>query len=553
MTRVVFPITYAGGGAVPNATLVMPSRKITGGPVMTRAEQDSIRVYAHYPQSNPEWVEVARDVSILGQVWIAAPLLSQGSEYLFDFDGQRPDYPPSNYYGAESAWSVYQLVYHLDPANIVDRSRYSHNVVADTSTRTFGRIGKARYFDGTSSYIKIAANTNTIPVEFTIAFWLRMQSRTPPSYQFAFRGGSSGPNKVVIGNNSSSDLFSVSVSISNNTSPAVSVPSSQILDGANHYITATADGSALHLYIDGVAKGSTSYNGNVTIMSGASYLGVYDPNESSGNLLYPMKGKIDEFQIAYVAFDADKIALTYASQSSPYSFFGAGYAPVQKVQVDVLPTQATGSTVLSALRLRGIRPQPVTAVGAPNVFAIKPQTTGPVTAKASGASQPSILRRRAVGSVIGALGASQLHVGVRYGGVPLPTGAVGSASLMVGMRFAVSPQQQAVAHSQVSPALQRPLTIHSLAHGVVSPVGDVRRRGIDLVPVGAVSDESLSLAIRYQIHPEAMATGYVGISNVGPFWSKQPPEPGDPWDAAPPAASMWTPQPPDPSDPWHGL
>ncbi len=174
---------------------------------------------------------------------------------------------------------------------------------SDTPNHT---LGDALSFDGSDDYVDCGNGASlNINNTVTIAFWMKINGWISDTWcNLVGKTDGSDFSYMVYLNNTSHfirphvrESDGTVVSFDSNFKPKL---------GKWYYIVETADGSKLHLYIDGVedVSGPISYDGTIRTINGDVYIG-HDTRE------HYFHGLIDDVRIYNQAFSAQSIRQQY--------------------------------------------------------------------------------------------------------------------------------------------------------------------------------------------------------------------------------------------------
>ncbi len=163
-------------------------------------------------------------------------------------------------------------------------------------------IGKCLLFNGSSNYVSLTPNLQTIS-QITISAWFNTNTATfPNSFRMLF-SSSSGSSYLALAYTGASPFVSFDIG---GTQHALNSNFTPLL---NHwyYVTATYDGNFIRIYVDGILRNtSAQYTGTLNgFTSGAMYIGKYI---APG---YEFSGKLDEVKIYPYARSADQVKVDY--------------------------------------------------------------------------------------------------------------------------------------------------------------------------------------------------------------------------------------------------
>jgi len=258
--------------------------------------------------------------------WVNIPQLSSTQDTVFYL-----------YYGNPSTLSQqipdkvwdphYQAVWHMNDdtlATIRDSTSNGYEgtkIAPGEPTQQQGMIGDSQEFDGVNDYLQFADPVTTVGPK-TVSTWFKCEN--PDSYNVVCASGTgissndAGTDwsvldtgytlECVLGNGQESGHFmKVTLTIPDTTNW--------------HLYTMTYDGTTLRGYRDGVLVASS------TTQSGSEAPPSYDLRMGKTNhpsYTYYMKGGLDEFRIADMAFSEGYVATQYLNQNNPSGFITVG-------------------------------------------------------------------------------------------------------------------------------------------------------------------------------------------------------------------------------------
>ena len=270
----------------------------------------------------------------------------------------------ANQQNATNVWdSNFKAVYHLKESSggtgAIKDSTLNANHATDYNSPTFGasgQIGGCVDFNGTSHRIdSVTSNSlNIITNTITLSAWVRAQNTGLAQILLAKPAATGSHN---------SPYFQYSIHLLYNYDPSSSIPRIWLdLDGNGisvqssitiatntwHLITGTYNGTTMRIYMDGVDRGSGSFNNNIRSHSTPLRLGA---NGLPGEFL---KHNLDEVRVADVCRSAAWVAAEYTNQVSPSTFCSVGSesnAPPTKLAITTVnggsnPTAGTAFSVV---------------------------------------------------------------------------------------------------------------------------------------------------------------------------------------------------------------
>jgi len=281
----------------------------------------------------------------VAEYWVKIPSVSSSANTEFYI-----------YYGNSSAsdgadptnvWdSYFKAVWHMadttdSTANNVDGT--DHNTI-----QVDGKIGKARQFDGSSSYIDFGSNSNLDVLPFTHEFWVKIDSSdTDGSYLFLGNNPSCDTKNAhsICWYNSTTNTFKVSMEQYRPSGGAL--VSNAFSADEWHYLVFTRDDSNNRkIYIDGELDSSES--------EAETYSGGSVTNWLIGTRFYPayseyyLKGIIDESRISNTVRSAAWIKASYYSGNDSLLTYGS---EEKSTKVLFLKTDKTNYSLGDVVRL----------------------------------------------------------------------------------------------------------------------------------------------------------------------------------------------------------
>jgi hypothetical protein len=206
--------------------------------------------------------------------------------------------------------------------NAYDSVGGNHGSWIGTPAYSAGQVGQAFSFNGTDDSIGVGMLNNTALNEtmpFSIATWINTSDTSP--YQtiasnYMGEAGGTGNYSTYLNINAGELVFGL------NQRQVIDDSISTGISTGWHFVTATYDGSALNLYLDGVLKNST-----VRHFSGSSdntrgwYIGNYPPDWVAyigSNTSFD--GLIDELKIYNRPLSPSEISKLAGTYPDPFSF-----------------------------------------------------------------------------------------------------------------------------------------------------------------------------------------------------------------------------------------
>jgi hypothetical protein len=256
-------------------------------------KMDDVRIYSRALSPNDVKQLYATGASKLGQSSGA----SSGLVVYWPFDGSTIN------------WST---------QTVTDKSGQGNNAtttnLSTTTAPVAGKFGQALTFPGTQSFIKSSQLLNVARV--TMSVWVYFQTLpaagtcvTPLGFMNDSVTPSLFDKDIVVDPNGKATFY-----VYDGSSHTTSAPSSGVSAGSWHLFTATADGSAARMYVDGtevgsVASGDTYTNyGNQNIFIG-SQINTVACGLTAADL--PANTKIDDVRIYSRALSATEIRQLY--------------------------------------------------------------------------------------------------------------------------------------------------------------------------------------------------------------------------------------------------
>jgi len=170
-------------------------------------------------------------------------------------------------------------------------------------TFTEGKVGKAAFFDGNSTYLQLPGNITSDLQDFTISAWVRFDN--PATWQRVFDFGFNTTKYMFLGLSSVSNIR-FAMTVNGNSNEEILNGTSLITSGKWNYFTVTQFGNIRTLYCNGVLVDSA----NVSLSTADLGLTPYNYiGKSQFNDPY-FKGAIDEFKILNKASTQEEIVLS---------------------------------------------------------------------------------------------------------------------------------------------------------------------------------------------------------------------------------------------------
>jgi uncharacterized protein (DUF362 family) len=175
---------------------------------------------------------------------------------------------------------------------------------------TGGRLAYGLDFDGVNDFVEVPASTSLNAAgPMTVEAWIR-PSGTPLAYsEIVDKEGSSGGYSFILNNDRRINFY-----VGDGTDWAFAVSTTLLQDDVWYYVVGVADGSALRVYVNGVAEGTPTAQGLP-----ASTAGV---NLRIGRMVGTgqrwFNGTIDEVRISNRALTPEEIAADYGLGDGRY-------------------------------------------------------------------------------------------------------------------------------------------------------------------------------------------------------------------------------------------
>jgi hypothetical protein len=215
--------------------------------------------------------------------------------------------------------------------NAMDIANGNHGTLQNGATSAPGRVAQAFALDGVDDYIQFGDILDGLNGGFTLDAWIQTTSTVgnkaiiakhwTTGGSWAIRTNEFDPRKV--------DLTVCSPDCATLAADAVQlVSTSNINDGAWHFIAATFDGTTQRLYIDGALEASGTNTNPAWTDNHHFCIGSFcDPG---GNSFLTFGGLIDEVEIYNRALSASEIAAIFNAGS-------AGKCKFLAVDIDIKP------------------------------------------------------------------------------------------------------------------------------------------------------------------------------------------------------------------------
>jgi hypothetical protein len=242
-------------------------------------------------------------------------------------------------YGRENTWdSGYKLTAHLQetgngtPGEYLDSTSNDNDGTAGANAPSPVDfiMGKGQRFGGLGAdeVITLAdsASLDLSGTPFTISFWINFNSfPNTTNYQpflvnaWVRPAGNDISYLVALNHGQANRKMALLV---NDGSTHDVETATTLLVSTDYYVTAVYDGTDLRMYLNGVADGTPTNVGSITI--NALTKGLTVCNGGTLDRQYDFDGDFDELTIQDVGRDANWILTTYNNQSSPGTFYSVG-------------------------------------------------------------------------------------------------------------------------------------------------------------------------------------------------------------------------------------
>ena len=181
------------------------------------------------------------------------------------------------------------------------------NAQVDTAQSQFG--GASALFDGTGDYLQLGAYTdlNFGTNNFTVEFWINFTNKNNAG-MFSNGTATYTTDSIVFGNDGGTSSFGF---FHNPGGRLCHIAHSDFNTGTWYHIAATRSGNTFTMYLNGVAKGSSTYSGTINFNANdATRIGMATWESPTG-----FTGYIDEFRISNsvrytAAFTPSTVAFT---------------------------------------------------------------------------------------------------------------------------------------------------------------------------------------------------------------------------------------------------
>jgi biopolymer transport protein ExbB len=214
--------------------------------------------------------------------------------------------------GFAGVWHMNE--YPAGVGSIRDRTKNAYHGTPtgmNASASVDGIVGRCLDFDGTSDYITLPAITTDFTGGFTVCGWMKYRKFNSWSRLIDFGVNGDNNRNIVCSNVYSSDTLHWGIWKDTTTEISLNVPGYIVLDQWV-YVTATYDGTAMHVYKNGALVGSINNPGGLLPANRAtSYIAK---SNWAADALY--SGLIDELQVSKTARSADWIMLSSMNQKA---------------------------------------------------------------------------------------------------------------------------------------------------------------------------------------------------------------------------------------------
>jgi hypothetical protein len=180
-----------------------------------------------------------------------------------------------------------------------DRSGYNNHGTIYGATRVAGKFGNALSFDGIDDCVKVPDAPVLNPSVLTVCAWVRLSAYSS-TFQSIVNKGSGGATRYQLRvDPTPTNLFEISVGdgttftmVYSTTVPAL---------GSWYFVAATADGSVVKIYVNGVLENYKSQTAPITPVAQFLVVGARDDAKQWFN------GLIDEVRVYNRALTAGEI------------------------------------------------------------------------------------------------------------------------------------------------------------------------------------------------------------------------------------------------------
>jgi hypothetical protein len=264
--------------------------------------------------------------------WVCVPSISPTTNtVIYMYYGNSSASSQQNPTGA---WdSNFMGVWHLPNGSTLsanDSTGHGNNGSISGAGAVGGEIGGAASFNGSSSVISIGgASSVQITGQITMSGWVNVPVFPPPDangnccWSYIIGKGYDGSNEgfFLRLNDQNGPMLLEAGSYQYPTNNTVGWTISGWNTNSWHYVVGSYDGSAWHVYLDGVLEDSSNQTtGAVASGAGVSLGGTL----INGTLTRFWNGDLDEVRLSNIARSPAWIAAEYHNQSSPSTFFSIG-------------------------------------------------------------------------------------------------------------------------------------------------------------------------------------------------------------------------------------
>ena len=246
------------------------------------------------------------------QVWVRIPVLTNGTTVLARWgDPQATNLPARS-----EVWSTgYRAVWHLASTNVTDASGLAHDAVSNSAGSGAGLVAGGGIFAG-SNVIQLAhAADLDLPSNFEVQGWFKVAASNKPAANnflvLTSKQVDFNDRNWWLALRSDGRLWwksSPSLDVTNTT---------DLCDGAWHFVSAVHDGTAARLYLDGRLAAVDASPGTAEVQAAPLYLGA----EAT---IRPLVGTLDEFRIAAQARSSNWVWATWLNIASNAAFATVG-------------------------------------------------------------------------------------------------------------------------------------------------------------------------------------------------------------------------------------
>jgi fibronectin type 3 domain-containing protein len=197
---------------------------------------------------------------------------------------------------------------------VYDYSGNDNVGIAYGPTIQSGRIGNARYFDGTDQYVQIDDNDSFNPLNtFTVEAWINIPSKTSALSRTILGKGISNANPGITLEVLPGGQVQFTMKNDSTSSPSITSDSALVPNRWNH-IAVIYDGAQLAVYINGELRGTTGTTIYVAAMNEKLYVGKKLPGSPDEYFV----GSIDEIRISDIARNPSEFNLRRTPQNLSY-------------------------------------------------------------------------------------------------------------------------------------------------------------------------------------------------------------------------------------------